>query len=88
MTDPWYKRNVKRYRNENEISLPHTQIYWYGKSKLDEKWQSYDQVKRVRQSGAGLFWAIRWPFWPHFFEMTFKLFLPFIWINIDRQTDL
>ena len=25
-----------------------------------------DHAKRTCQSGAGLFWAKRWPFWPHF----------------------
>ena len=35
---------------------------------------------------AGLFWAIRWPFWPHFLDMNFKFVLPIIYINFDIQT--
>ena len=55
---------------------------------LDEKWPSYDHAKQARQSGAGLFWAIRWYFGNNFWDTTFKLILPIIWINIDAQTEL
>ena len=42
-------------------------------SKFDEKWPSYGHGKRARQSGAGLFWAIRWPFWPHFLRYELQI---------------
>ena len=29
--------------------------------------------KRARQSGAGLFWAIRWPFWPQFLRYELQI---------------
>ena len=41
--------------------------------KIDEKWPSYGHGKRARQSGAGLFWAIRWPFWPHFLRYELQI---------------
>ena len=38
-------------------------------------------VKRARQSGAGLFWAIRWPLRLRLRDMNFKFVLPIIYIN-------
>ena len=56
-----------------------------------QNWMKNGQVltmRSARQSGAGLFWDIRWPFWPHFLRYDLQIVLPIIWINIYGQTDL
>ena len=45
-------------------------------------------AKRVRQSGTGLFWAIRWPFWPHFLRYDLQTCFASYLDKYCRQTDL